>query len=107
MLEGRSRPRSDFRLASSTRLSEFSWGTRPVGTPGQAPWLYGTVMPAAGGGAVRRPSGLLVGFAGRGDRPMPGDLGLEVAEACPLQAPVQVHLGDGDRAPVLRLGDDL
>src|SRR5947207_13274272 len=51
------------------------------------------------------PTGLPVGFTGCCDRPVPGDLGLEVAEADPLQPPVEVHLGDRDRAPVLGLRD--
>src|SRR5260370_16364785 len=48
---------------------------------------------------------LLDGLAGRDDRPVPGDLGLEVAEADPLQALAQIHLSDRDGAPALGLGD--
>src|SRR2546423_1929898 len=39
--------------------------------------------------------------------PVPRDFRLEVAEADPLRALVQVHLDDRYRAPVLRLGRHL
>src|SRR5262249_60907508 len=38
---------------------------------------------------------------------VPLNLGLEVAEADPLRAPVEVHLGDGHGAPLTALCHDL
>ena len=40
-------------------------------------------------------------------RPVPGQLGLEVAEAVPLQAMVEVNFGDDDRAPLFGVDDRL
>src|SRR5262249_58519793 len=51
-------------------------------TPGRVSWTPVWQHGTAG------PTGLPVGFIGRGDRPVSGDLGLEVAEAGPLQPPV-------------------
>src|SRR5437762_11971967 len=41
----------------------------------------------------------------RGDRAVAGDVGFEIAQARPAGAGVQVHLGDGHGAPVLRQRD--
>src|SRR5689334_9901032 len=66
-------------------------GPTPLRWPrGHAPRLGPVVHQPAGR------TGLPVGSAAGRDRPVPGDLGLEVAEADPLQPPVQVHLGDRD-----------
>ena len=88
------------------RASPTSHGdTLPAGQPDHTPGHHGNLMPPARSTVRQAPPGYLSDSPAAATGRCRGISALKSPRLTHFSAPVQVHLGDGDGAPLLRLGD--